>query len=110
MTKLEKIAEAMFDRYCIEETGHTGNWAYLSPHRQAAWVEEAYMAVELVVKSMQETVKPLPAPHKFDTVWEQGRFAGQSNERTTFIGYLHDTLQLAKRDRDEFLKNKHNGE
>lgn len=102
MTKLEKIAEAMFERYCEEETGHKGNWAYLSRERQSAWMDEAYMSVELVVKAMQETVKPLAPPHKFDTVWEQGRYAGQSNERTTFIGYLHDTLQAAKRDRDEF--------
>lgn len=102
MTKLQKIAEAMFERYCEEETGLKGNWAYLSPQRQSAWVDEAYMSVELVVRSMQDTVKPLAPPHKFDTVWEQGRFSGQMNERTAFIGYLHDTLESARRDRDEF--------
>lgn len=110
MKKLEKIAEAMFERYCEEETGTNGNWLYLSAERRAAWVHEAYLAVELVVKAMQETVKPLPVPYKFDTVWEQGRYAGQSNERTTFIGYLHDTLEAAKKDRDHFLQNKNNGE
>lgn len=106
MKRLEKIAEEMFERYCKEETGHDGNWQYLSRHRQKAWMEEAYRAVELVVKAMQNTVKPIPPPHKFDTVWEQGRFVGQNTERTTFIGYLHDVLEDCK----EEIENYRNGE
>lgn len=102
MKKLEKIAEAMFERFCKEETGIDGNWAYLSHERKSAWMDEAYRSIEYVVKTMQETLKPLPTPYKFDTIWEQGRFAGQSAERTTFIGYLHDTLEAAKKERDEF--------
>lgn len=102
MTKLEKIAEAMFERYCLEETGIAGNWAYLSQERQVAWMQEAYMAVELVVKVMQDNIKPLPTPYKFDTIWEQGRFNGQANERTAFIGYLHDVLESCKEEVENF--------
>lgn len=92
----------MFERYSEEETGIKGNWLYLSDERKSAWMEEALLSVELVVTSMQETVKPLPPLYKFDTVWEQGRYSGQYNERTVFIGYLHDVLENCKEELENF--------
>lgn len=105
MKKLEKIAEQMFERYSFEETGIKGNWPYLSLKRRAAWMHEAYLSVELVVRAMQETVKPIPVPHKFDTVWSQGNYAGQSNERTAFIGYLHEVLEACEDELDQYRQS-----
>lgn len=105
MKKLEKLAEELFDRHCERETGKKGNWRYISHERKVAWMEEALLSIELVVKSMQDTIKPLPAPYKFDTSWEQGRFSGQSAERISFVGYLHDTLEASKKELEIFRSN-----
>lgn len=95
----------MFERFCKEETGFDGNWEYLSDERKAAWMEEALLSIELVINTMQQAVKPIPTPHKFETVWAQGFFSGQSSERTEFIGHLHNTLKSCKQELTAFKNN-----
>lgn len=100
---LKELAEELFEKYCEQELGRRGQWEYLSPERQLAWMDDALAIALSLTKKLKDKVKPMPPPpSRFDTIFSQGYYVGQLDQRTEFVQVVHDIYEELQIEFDDF--------
>jgi len=102
MGELEQLAKSFFEIYSSNTTGVKARWELLNDHRKYMWMQEAQLAVELVLINLKEKVKPVQSISPMNTSYSVGYIEGIKTERTEFITLLHQIQEDLTEELEEF--------
>ena len=104
MNTLEKLAKGLFERYSKRTTGQQATWSFLSPLRQAAWMNEALIVVKHVVFELKIRFKDIPEPKPNQTSFAQGFNQGVASERLSILEFLSYIIDDLDEELDDFAE------
>lgn len=81
MKSLEGMAQEMFTKFSLKETGKRADWKYLSDSRKLEWMKDVFHVADYYMLELKAKLKPIPFGQKNSTVYDAGVFDGVRAER-----------------------------